>query len=158
VEDRDVEHFLHAAREFCSTAESVSPATIVKELRASLTRAYLAALELSDRDPPTLEVLEAPPQPGISPITEPLRAAFGDGDVFTVVFDATEPTDDDPYESSLAQEVGEIYEDLKEAIALLETHGPTPDCVWDVKWAFENHWGLHAVHVLPALHQLARYR
>jgi hypothetical protein len=160
VPDGEINEFVEAAKHFCSAAEAgaSSPDSLIETVSKALVAVYASALDLPDPQPTTDELFDGPDKPAISPLANQLRAAFGEDDTFMTVYDATEPDPDDPYESSLAQELGEIYEDLKEAIALVDQHGVTADCVWQVKFDFEQHWGQHAMHVLPALHQLRRFR
>jgi hypothetical protein len=160
VPDSDINEFIEAAKRFCAAAEAraSSPDSVAGTLSKALVAVYASALDLPEPQPTTDKLFDASDRPTISPVANHLRAAFGVDDTFMTVYDATDPDPDDPYKSSLAQELGEIYEDLKEAIALIDEHGPTADCVWQVKFDFEQHWGQHAMHVLPALHQLRRFR
>lgn len=61
----------------------------------------------------------------------------------------------EPIERTLSSELVEIDEDLAEAIELLDE--ARADALWDVPWAFENHWGQHALACLRPLHQLVTY-
>lgn len=73
--------------------------------------------------------------------------------------DLWDPTDRrgpvETIERSLAQELVEIDEDLAASIIWLED-APSPDLLWDAWFAFEEHWGKHAVDVLRPLHHIAR--
>ena len=128
-----------------------------REVRDALAGVYAAAALLG---PPTTAEGEDSPdrQPGeYSALRDRLAARFGAHDVFVGVYDPSRLVDENtrPYERSLSSELAEIDEDLAEAIAWLEERGG--DALWDVRWAFENHWGQHALACLRPLHQLATY-
>lgn len=54
---------------------------------------------------------------------------------------------------SLSDDLGDIYEDLREGIDLLDS-GHACDAIWHWRFHYDNHWGDHAVDALRALHRL----
>jgi hypothetical protein len=154
--DPRVDEFVEAARLFCEAVEDARPPAerLAGTLASALVDAYARALELPHVAATSDEIPEDARQSS-SDVQGTLESAFGDADAFRTVFDPTE--DDDAYTSSLAQELYEIYEDLIEGRAWVARYGATDDCLWQLRWSFRNHWGDHAMHVLPALHWLCRY-
>jgi hypothetical protein len=66
----------------------------------------------------------------------------------------------DPYEgempvvASLADDIADIYRDLKKGFALLDAGGSRDRAVWEWRHGFEHHWGRHAAHALYAVYVL----
>lgn len=159
----EAEHeFLAAARAFRAAlgADEVEDGAFARHVRDALARVYLAAALLG---PPTTVESDDEADDRVArgddsgALREKLGARFGEHDVFVDVFDPSRLADEDvqPIERSLSQELVEIDEDVAEAIALLDED--RPDALWDVRWAFENHWGAHAHACLRPLHQMATY-
>ena len=153
--------FIAAARAFRAAlvADDVEDGDFARQVRNALARVYLAAALLG---PPTTAESDAgddraPRGDDGRELGERLAARFGEHDVFVEVYDPSRLVDEDvePFERALSQELVEIDEDMAEAIALLD--GDRADALWDVRWAFENHWGQHALACLRPLHQLATY-
>ena len=154
--------FLAGARAFRAAlvADDVGEGEFARKVRNALARVYLAAALLgpptavgSDDDPPA-----ARPEPSESrALWGTLAARFGEHDRYVDVFDPSQLTDDDAkaMSGSITQDLVEIDDDLAEAIAWLEQD--TPGVLWDVRFAFENHWGRHALACLRPLHQIAVY-
>ncbi len=152
--------FVAAARAFRAAlvADAVEDNTFAREVRNAVARVYLAAALLGP--PATIEGVDDPPdrQSGDQyAICARLQTRFGGDDVFVDVNDPSRLVDEDtsPLERSLSWELAEIDNDLAEAITWFEDGHP--DALWDACWAFENHWGQHAVSCLRPLHQLATY-
>jgi hypothetical protein len=159
----DVAHeFVAAARAFRAAllADDVEIGAFARQVRNALARVYLAAALLGPpRTPESDDVAAHAPREdaGRRALGERLKARFGEHDIFVDVYDPSRLVDEDvdPLQRSLSQELVEIDEDLAEALALFERN--RVDALWDVQWAFENHWGQHALACLRPLHQLVTY-
>jgi Domain of unknown function (DUF5063) len=80
-----------------------------------------------------------------------LKDKLGDWDQYWQVFDPTE--DKEALSGTLADDVADIYRDLKEGLTLRETHqAPSEDIVWSWRFSFYSHWGKHAMDALLAIH------
>ena len=56
---------------------------------------------------------------------------------------------------SVAEDLGDIYCDVKEGLLIGERFDVRPaSVVWEWKFGLESHWGRHAVSVITALHTL----
>ena len=161
-EDHVASAFLDAARGFRSAlaSEETEGDEFARQVRNALARIYLAAALLGPPgavqtrdDPPDVKPESSESQALWSKLSERL----GEHDRYVDVFDPSQLTEDDAEATpgSIAQDLTEIDDDLAEAIAWLEQD--TPGALWDVRWAFENHWGRHALACLRPLHQLAVY-
>lgn len=154
--------FLAAARAFRAglVADDVEQGEFARQVRDALARVYLAAALLGP--PRAVEADDDPPDAGPEPsesraLWGKLSARFGEHDLYIDVFDPSQLTGDDAkaMSGSITQDLVEIDDDLAEAIAWLEQD--TPGVLWDIRWAFENHWGRHALACLRPLHQIAVY-
>jgi hypothetical protein len=101
--------------------------------------------ETSDRDSPD----------AVSPddwwaLYRRLSMQFGEVNNYRFMFDPYEPGSD-PVTGSLADDLADIYSDLKIGLAL-DAAGANDDAIWQWRFGFENHWGRHAAHALYALH------
>ena len=153
--------FLAAARAYRTAlvAADAPEREFARRVRNALARVYLAAALLGP--PGAAESDDAPGQRADAgesrALRERLQARFGERDAFVDVLDPSGITGAGraPHDRSLSQELVEIDEDLAEAIARLEQDAP--DALWDARFAFEQHWGSHAVACLRPLHELATH-
>ena len=57
------------------------------------------------------------------------------------------------FSSLLADDIADIYRDLKEGLVLSETHqAPPENIIWNWRVLFYSHWGKHAMDALLAIH------
>jgi hypothetical protein len=153
--DVALRQFRQAVEAFCSMIEDSQDGDLrsyARRARNAVAGVYLAAALL----PPTVLPEDDPAVPAgdlrrSQALEASIRDVLGADDTFVDIWDPTEP--DDPIQRTLAGELVEIYEDLREALWLLDT--VSEDGLWEIEFAFENHWGKHAVDVLRPLHLLA---
>lgn len=55
----------------------------------------------------------------------------------------------------LADDLADIWRDLRSALDWLDSGADPADVLWEWRFGFETHWGLHAVQALRALHVAA---
>jgi hypothetical protein len=80
-----------------------------------------------------------------------LKEKLGDWDRYWQVFDPTE--NDEAIFGTLADDIADIYRDLKEGLVLSEIHAvPQEDIIWEWRLLFYSHWGKHAMDALLAIH------
>ena len=80
-----------------------------------------------------------------------LKEKLGDWDSYWQVFDPTEDTE--AIFGSLADDLADIYRDVKEGIVLRETgEVPVENIVWTWRLTFGYHWGNHAMDALRTIH------
>jgi len=80
-----------------------------------------------------------------------LKEKLGDWDSYRKVFDPT--SNEEAIPGSIADDVADIYRDLKEGSVLSERHQASPENViflW--RFLFYSHWGKHAIDALEVLH------
>ena len=80
-----------------------------------------------------------------------LQEKLSGWDQYWVIFD---PTNDlDPVLGSIADDLVDIYFDLKEGLALHEAGQSEPgQVIWEWRFSFDIHWGEHALGALRAIH------
>jgi len=84
-----------------------------------------------------------------------LRSRLGDRDVYWLEFDQPGDalSDEDHRTGSLADDLTDIYFELKRGLQLLEAAGPEPAAhLWEV--SFNRHWGQHLVDAERHLYAL----
>jgi hypothetical protein len=76
---------------------------------------------------------------------------LGAWDQYCEIFDPNK--DMDPIGGSLADDLADIYFDLKEGLALHESGESEPSqVIWEWRFSFDIHWGEHATSALRALY------
>ena len=81
-----------------------------------------------------------------------LKEKLGDWDLYHQVFDPTE--DSEAVFGTLADDIADIYRDLKGGLVFRETHQglPDEDAIWTWRLLFYSHWGKHAMDALLTIH------
>jgi len=80
-----------------------------------------------------------------------LKVKLGDWDHYWMVFDPTK--DSEAIHGSLADDIADIYSDLKEGLILAATNAyRLRDIIFEWRLGFDTHWGQHAVDALGVLH------
>lgn len=158
--------FKTAAERYCSLFES-QPTDVnrwIEEVLSALAQVYAAAHRLPDFSLSD----EAPDIPDSLDVTHEdwrslfgfVQRALGSRDAYWAYFDPSEPSDanEEPIFHSLADDLADIYRDLKPGLRAWETGDDRylETIVFDWKTPlFGCHWGLHAVSAMRALHPIA---
>jgi hypothetical protein len=80
-----------------------------------------------------------------------LKEKLGDWDLYWGVFDPTKERE--AVCGSLADDIADIYRDLKEGIILSESdQALLKDIIWQWRFGFFSHWGNHAMEALRTIH------
>jgi Domain of unknown function (DUF5063) len=67
------------------------------------------------------------------------------------VFDALDTNDRVAIMKNLDNDLGDIYLDVKRALALKERL-PLAEAIWQWRFDYYNHWGRHLVHAQTAIY------
>jgi hypothetical protein len=119
-----------------------------------LPELYRAALELPAVTPPGYvdEDEDEPDHERWWAVQDDLREVLGDADHYWDVFDPTEPNAL-AMTWSLAEDLAEIYRDVREGLDLAEKEGSVSPArvvrAWRFDW--EHHWSRHALGALRAV-------
>jgi len=80
-----------------------------------------------------------------------LKEKLGDWNLYWQVFDPTK--DKEAIYGSLADDIADIYGDLKKGHDLKEKHQAMPEnAIWMWRFSFHSHWGKHAIEALGVIH------
>ncbi len=173
--NKDSTHnFLRAARSFVHLLENgeLPLEKFYKESRASLANLYHTALQLEE-----VELVYSGPESEFDEIDKTKLAGknknlisnLGKACFYWEVFDPTyaeqdgkpesgwEITDKEPSQGWLVDDFGDIYLDLKEELTKIDDIGTDEaieDALWQLKFGFNTHWGIHCINAMRALHYL----
>jgi len=160
--------FGSVAQRFCAVVDS-APNLDKLELLVQVYRVLpqligeaigLPNVELSDSESPEEERTKSAARAGAR-LSEAqwgqlyafLKEKLGDWDPYWQVFDPTK--DSEAIHGSLADDIADIYRDLKEGITLSEARQALPeDNIWEWRLGFYSHWGKHAIDALLTIHFL----
>jgi hypothetical protein len=114
-----------------------------------LARVYAASLELPDV---RLDYYPSPPE---IPVDDK-RAIFRSFaplpfQYYQQFYDPSVDSTDEPVVGDLADDLTDVYVDLKGGLALLD-RSSEPEAVWHWRYLFGIHWGRHATSALRVLH------
>ena len=148
-----VEKFAIAARQFCEWAESDYPVNsqTLKQALELMTELFLLGLRLADEFEEIDE--DSPP---VGSADDKTRMVYSQASKlplthYSEVFNSNVVPPEDPVIGDLADDIADIYQDLRRGLDLLEA-GHTVHAVW--KWVFHLrcHWGEHATSAIRALY------
>ncbi|MFZ0281909.1 MAG: DUF5063 domain-containing protein [Bacteroidales bacterium] len=159
VYSRNVVEFVAAANEFCKYQEHASEVKgeeMLKILQRLLPFLYLKASLLPALEP----VFEDGNEKFVTEsdwfrIHDTLKEKFGTADDYLEVFDERINDTDGPVVSSLAENMADIYQDLKDFLLLYQTgtQEVMNDAVWECRMNFEQYWGQKLTNSLRAIHK-----
>jgi hypothetical protein len=147
--------FMKAARRFVAVVDGVESgptSAFLMQVQASLVELYGLALRMPLPDPETDTEVEHPAFPtGVS--FEAVATKLGTSDRYWEIFDPT--TQDEPVAGSLADDITDVYKDMKEGLMIAEQGGAASESVFTWRLLFESHWGYHALDALRAIYWLS---
>ncbi len=157
--DQLIDLFEDLARRYCKLLEDQTPigaSLFARECLILLLRLYDGAMRLPD----TVARQEDAPQ--ISHETwksmfDSISAGMPGRDCYWTVFEPLEPNPPSPVVGSLADDLADIWRNLKSGLLLIDHRGPNcrSSAVWEWRFSFESHWGRHAVEAITVLHALS---
>lgn len=159
VFSRSVVEFTAAANEFCKYAEhsaELEGDELLRILQRILPFLYLKASLLPSLEPYFEDGNEKfVTESDWFRIHDILREKFGTADDFPEVFDEKVNDTEGPVISSLAENITDIYQDLKDFLLLYQTgtREVMNDAVWECRLNFENFWGQKLTNSLRAIHK-----
>jgi hypothetical protein len=164
-----LEAFAPLARAFCQHLDDLSalvPEAFLGSAHVLLPQLYAAALALPPTgvlfDPGTDEEDDDAPlahEPDLDRGSHEewtarfhvLQGLIGDHDFYREIFDPYAPHSDTEVMGSLADDLLDIYRDLRSGLRKWD-RGETGEALWEWRFNFEIHWGEHVTGALRALH------
>jgi hypothetical protein len=149
------EDFASAAARFCAAIEAVGRIPRrrwLAEVEAALADVYASGVRLPDagrvRDDPGFRMTHEE----WSGVFDALRTVLGAADRYRVVFD---PQDESSVEASLADDLADVYRDLKGGLDALHSGTSPENLLFEWRLGFETDWARHALGALSALRAIA---
>jgi hypothetical protein len=159
VYSRNVVEFVAAANEFCKYQEhaaGISGDEMLRILQRLLPFLYLKASLLPSLEP----FFEDGNEKFVTEsdwfrVHDILQEKFGTANDYLEVFDEKINETEGPVVSSLAENMADIYQDLKDFLLLYQTgtQEVMSDAVWECRMNFENYWGQRLTNSLRAIHK-----
>jgi len=157
--ERNVVEFVAVANEYCKYSEHASELKgdeMLKILQRILPLLYLKASLLPSLEP----VFEDGNEKFITEsdwlrVHDSFRNIFGTADDYLDLPDEKFNEAEGVIPSSLAENMADIYQDLKDFLILYQTGTGEVmnDAVWECRMNFENIWGQKLVNALRAIHK-----
>jgi len=152
--------FVASANEYCKyieRAEEFEGEELLKILQRLLPFIYLKATLLPQLEPFFEEGNEKfVREEDWNSIHDILKVKFGTADAFLEVFDERMKESEHPVVVSLAENLADLYQDLKDFVILYQTgtNEIMNDAIWECRMNFENYWGQKLVNSMRAIHRL----
>lgn len=154
-----VVEFVAVANEFCKYCEHAGEMKgneILKIMQRLLPLLYLKASFLPVLEP----VFDDGNEKFVTEsdwyrIHDTIKSKLGSANDYLELQDENISGDDGPVAASIAEDLADIYQDLKNFILLYQT-GTTEvmnDAVWECRMNFESYWGAKLVNSLKAIHR-----
>jgi hypothetical protein len=159
VYSQHVVEFVAVANEFCRYAEHASELKgeeLLKILQRLLPLLYLKASFLPDLTPVFEDGNEKfVTEPDWFRIQDAFKTRFGTANDYLEVFDDRINEAEGPVVASLAENMADIYQDLKDFLLLYQTgtEEVMNDALWECRMNFENFWGQKLVNAMRAIHK-----
>lgn len=159
VYSRVVLEFTAAANEFCKYAErasEISGGELLRIFQRLLPFLYIKASLLPSLEP-FFEDSNAKTvrESDWASIRDVLKERFGSADAYLEAYDAKLKEADGPVVGSIAEDMADIYQDLKNFLVNYRTgtNEVMNDAIWECRMNFENYWGQRLTDSLRAIHR-----
>jgi hypothetical protein len=159
VYSRHIVEFVAVANEYCRYAEHASELKgkeLLKILQRLLPLLYLKVSFLPELTPVFEDGNEKfVTEPDWFRIHDAFKTRFGTANDYLEIFDEKINETEEPVVSSLAENMADIYQDIKNFLLLYQTGTKEVmnDALWECRMNFENHWGQKLVNALRAIHK-----
>lgn len=151
-----INSFEEVARRYCQLIETpaLTGLEFARECLTLLLYLYEGAMRLPDTD---VADLDAPiGHEAWQAVFDSIPARLPGRDYYWLVFSPLESEAPNPVAGSLADDIADIWRDLKPGLLLIDSGGANYRASAIANWrlSFEIHWGRHAVDAIAVLHAL----
>lgn len=159
VYSRNVVEFVAVANEYCKYAEHAGELKgdeMLRILQRLLPLLYLKASLLPELEPFFGDENEKfVTESDWYRINDAFKNLFGTANDYLELYDEKYIESETPVPSSLAENMADIYQDIKDFLLLYQTgtQEVMNDAVWECRLNFENIWGQKLVNALKAIHK-----
>jgi len=154
-------NFLKSAQLFIDLLEKkdISKDSFLKQAHIILIDLYLKGHQLEQIDlkySSVDTVIEKSDVKYFKSQNQALVALLGEEAFYWEIFDPINDKEEKPVQGWLVDDFVDIYHDLKIELGKIKigTDEAIEDALWQMKWSFLNHWGMHCVSSIRALHFL----
>lgn len=160
VYSTNVIEFVTVANQYCSFVEQADETDLkdfIDKIHKLLPLLYLKATLLPVLDSSYDEFNEKyVNESDYNILHNRLIRKFDKYNYYQEVFDPLRQENDEPAESSIAENLADIYQDIKDFVLLYQigTNEVMHNAIWECRQNFEQYWGQKVVNVLRALHHL----
>ena len=159
VYTKNVIEFATVANEFCSFvegSEQFSRKDFIGRVQKLFPLLYLKAALLPEPDMSGDTPEKFVSEEDYNFIIQRLETKLGQFDAYYEVFDPSIDITEAAVEASIAENIADIYQDLKDFILAyrIGTLEVMNDALWECRNNFEQYWGQKLVNGLRAIHQL----
>lgn len=152
-----VAHFKMLAKQYCQLIESAESATtheLLGRLHGLLPALIAAAQTLPETEPASEDLVPSISHEDWAGRFSAVNAALGEQGHYWTTGDANGLDEPQVLMLPLADDLADIWRDIKSVLLHLESGGASDDAVWQWRFDFTTHWGSHACEALRAVHQL----
>lgn len=160
VYSKNVIEFVTVGKEYCNIVESHTSYDVPSFLgtvQKVFPLLYLKATLLPILDEDTVEEPEKfVTEFDYNYLLNNITAKLGRFDGYQEVFDPGMQFSESPLEASIAENICDIYQDIKDFILNYRLGSPNSmaDALWECRNSFEKYWGQKLVNCMRALHHL----
>lgn len=156
-DSKEVEDFITKAHAFCDLIENeeIEEVEFLNRIYRILPDLYLAGLELPEIELESEEETETD-EGQIQEISARISERIPRYGTYWKVFDPIYPEDKEPVRGFLADDLADIYRNLKRGLLAFQEGTPEAleNSLWELRFGFRTHWGRHLIDALRALHYL----
>ena len=159
-ESDDIVSFVEAAKAYCrliEERESYTLASFIEACTPLLATLYLRATTLPDIEDLSDDKVSGPiTTDEWKVLFKNLSEYLGKYNMYSDVFDPVLVDEAEVTSGSLADDLADIYRDLKNGFLIIEQENGNTigDVIWEWKFSFGTHWGVHLTGALRVLHSL----
>ncbi len=157
---KNVIEFVATANDYCTFLENADAFNLkefVYETHKILPLLYSKATLLPEIETRMEEATEKFVTEGdYNMLHDSLLSKLGQYNDYQEVFDPLRQESEDPVSASIAEDLTDIYQDMKDFLMSyrISTNEIMNDAIWECHENFRNYWGQRLVNVIRALHNL----
>jgi hypothetical protein len=148
--------FATVAKDYVSIIDAREGKTaehLLAQIEPQLLRLYSRILDVPLTFPPNDRTEDLFPSSAGSALHRSLSKQLGAFDVYRAIFDPYETASEAPVTGSLADDLADIYGDLRRGLERWEARD-LEEATYEWRFGFEFHWGRHAASALNAIFAL----
>lgn len=150
------EEFVEVGKAFCSLVESplkITREKFLEDLYWILPRLIAAGIDLRSGEPDSGQLVsDRVHVEEWSSLHSALQEKLAPTTIYWTVFNPLQ--EEAPVAGTLADDIADIYRDVKPGLVALELGISRRDIEWEWRFTFEFHRGKHAIEALMVIHQL----